>query len=206
DHYDHLDYQSIVKLNSKEAHFFVPLGVSAHLIRWGVPKEKITELNWWDEMEYQGLTIALTPARHFSGRGLFNSNTTLWGSWVILGKNTRLYFSGDSGYGPHFQEIGEKYGPFDITLIDGGQYDRRWPDVHNTPEQSVQANLDLKGKNMMLMHWGAFTLANHGWKEPIERALKEAKKEAVNLIAPKIGETGTLDSDLNTPLSFWWRF
>lgn len=206
DHYDHLDYQSIVKLKSKVTHFFVPLGVSADLIRWGVPKEKITELNWWDEMAYQGLTAALTPARHFSGRGIFNSNTTLWGGWVILGKNTRLYTSGDGGYGPHFKEIGEKYGPFDITLIDGGQYDRGWPDVHNTPEQSVQANLDLKGKNMMLMHWGAFTLANHGWNEPLERAIKEAKKTKVNLIAPQIGETVLLDSDLYIPPSSWWDF
>ena len=206
DHYDHLDYQSIVKLESKVSHFFVPLGVSNHLIRWGVPKEKITELNWWNEMEYQGLTIALTPSRHFSGRGLFNSDTTLWGGWVILGKNMRLYTSGDGGYGPHFKEIGKKYGPFDITLIEGGQYDQRWADIHMKPEQSVQANLDVNGKNMMLMHWGSFTLAYHGWKEPIESALKEAKKLDVNLIAPKIGETVLLDSELHIPPSSWWNY
>jgi L-ascorbate metabolism protein UlaG (beta-lactamase superfamily) len=206
DHYDHLDYQSIVKLKNKVSHFFVPLGVSAHLIRWGVPKEKITELNWREETEYQGLTVASTPARHFSGRGLFDRDKTLWGGWVIRGKNTRLYTSGDGGYGPHFKEIGEKYGPFDITLIEGAQYDRRWPDIHMTPEESIQANLDVKGKNMMLMHWGAFTLANHGWKEPIERALKEAKKEGVNLICPKIGETVRLNSDLQLPFSSWWNF
>jgi L-ascorbate metabolism protein UlaG (beta-lactamase superfamily) len=206
DHYDHLDYQSIVKLKNKVSHFFVPLGVSAHLIKWGVPKEKITELNWWDEMEYQGITISLTPSRHFSGRGIFNSNTTLWGGWVILGKNTRLYTSGDGGYGPHFKEIGDKYGPFDITLIEGGQYDRHWSDIHMMPEQSVQANLDVNGKNMMLMHWAAFTLAFHGWNEPIERAIKEAEKQQVNLIAPKIGETVLLDSDLSIPPSSWWKF
>lgn len=206
DHYDHLDYQSIVKLKDKVSHFFVPLGVTAHLIRWGVPKEKITELNWWDEMEYQGITISLTPSRHFARRGIFNSDTTLWGGWVILGKNTRLYTSGDGGYGPHFNEIGNKYGPFNIALIEGAQYDRRWPDMHMTPEQSVQANLDVKGKNMMLMHWGAFTLAFHGWKEPIERALKEAKKEEINLIGPKIGETVLLDLDLHIPPSLWWDF
>ena len=206
DHYDHLDYQSIVKLKSKVSHFFVPLGVSAHLIRWGIPKEKITELNWWEETKYQGLTVALTPARHFSGRDPFNIDTTLWGGWVILGKNTRLFTSGDGGYGTHFKEIGKKYGPFDITLIEGGQYDRRWSDIHMTPEQSVQANLDVNGKTMMLMHWGAFTLANHGWKEPIERALKEAKKRDVNIIAPKIGETVLLDSDLHMPPTSWWDF
>lgn len=206
DHYDHLDYQSIIKLKSKVSHFFVPLGVSAHLIRWGIPKENITELNWWEETKYQGLSIALTPARHFSGREPFNIDSTLWGGWVILGKNTRLFTSGDGGYDPHFKEVGEKYGPFDITLIEGGQYDRRWSNIHMIPEQSVQANLDVNGKTMMLMHWGAFTLANHGWKEPIERALKEAKKREVNIIAPEIGETVLLDSDLHTPSTSWWDF
>ncbi len=206
DHYDHLDYESIVKLKSKVAHFFVPFGVNSHLIRWGIPKEKITELNWWDKIKYQGLTIVLTPSKHFSGRGILNRNTTLWGGWLINGKNTCLYTSGDGGYGSHFKEIGDKYGPLDITLIEGGQYDRRWSGIHMTPEQSVKANIDLVGKNMMLMHWGAFTLAFHGWKEPIERVLKEAKKSEVNLIAPKIGETVILDSDINVPFSAWWNF
>lgn len=206
DHYDHLDYQSIIRLKSKVSHFFVPLGVSVHLIRWGVQKENITELNWWGERSYQGLSVALTPSRHFSGRGLFNRNSTLWGGWIILGKNTSLYYSGDGGYGPHFKEIGNKYGPFDITLIEGAQYDRRWANSHMIPEQSVQANLDVSGKNMMLMHWGAFRLANHGWKEPIERALKESVKAGVNLIAPKIGETVILDSELKTSTSSWWDF
>lgn len=205
DHYDHLDYQSIIKLKDKVSHFFVPLGVGSHLIRWGVPKEKIAEFNWWEERDYEGLTIALTPSRHFSGRALFNSNSTLWGGWVILGKNTRLYTSGDGGYGPHFKEIGKKYGPLDMTLIEGGQYDKRWADVHMVPEESVQANLDVKGKNMMLMHWAAFTLANHDWREPIERALKEIKKTDINLVTPEIGETVTFDSDLNNTHSSWWE-
>lgn len=204
DHYDHLDYQSIVKLNNKTSHFFVPLGVSAHLVRWGIPKERITELNWWEETEYQGLTVALTPARHFSGRDPFNINATLWGGWVILGNKTRIYTSGDGGYGPHFKDIGNKYGPFDITLIEGAQYDRNWPDIHMVPEQSVQANQDVKGKTMMLMHWGSFTLANHAWNEPIERALEEANKREVNIIAPKVGETVLLDSDLQMPPTLWW--
>lgn len=206
DHYDHLDYQSIVKLNSKVSHFFVPLGVGAHLVRWGIPEEKITELNWWEETEYKGLTVALAPARHFSGRDPFNIDTTLWGGWVILGNNTRLYTSGDTGYGTHFKEIGKEYGPFDITLIEGAQYDPSWSDIHMVPEQSVQANLDVNGKTMMLMHWGAFTLANHGWNEPIERALKEAKIREVNIIAPEIGETVLLDSGLKMPPTPWWDF
>jgi L-ascorbate metabolism protein UlaG (beta-lactamase superfamily) len=206
DHYDHLDYRSIVKLNSKVSHFFVPLGCSAHLIRWGIPEEKITELNWWEETEYQGLTVALTPSRHSSGRNPFNIDTTLWGGWVILGNRTRIYTSGDSGYGPHFKQIGDKYGPFDITLIEGAQYDRNWPDLHMVPEQAIQANLDVGGKTMMLMHWGAFTLANHSWKEPIERALEEANEREVNIIAPQIGETVLLDSDLQMPPTLWWNF
>ena len=206
DHYDHLDFKSIVKLNNKVSHFFVPLGVSSHLIVWGVPKEKITELNWWDETNFQGLTFVLTPAKHFSGRGILNRNTTLWGGWAILGKHRRFYNSGDGGYDKHFKEIGKKYGPFDITLMEGAQYDRRWFWVHMRPEEAVQAHLDVNGKNMMLMHWGAFTLAFHGWKEPIERALKEAKKSDINLIAPKIGETVLLDSDLNDHFSSWWNF
>jgi L-ascorbate metabolism protein UlaG (beta-lactamase superfamily) len=206
DHYDHLDYKSIVKLETKVAHFFVPLGVGNHLIRWGVPKDKITELNWFKETEYQGLTLALTPSRHFSGRSLFNSDSTLWGGWAILGNNTHLYYSGDGGYGPHFKEIGEKYGPFDITLIEGAQYDKRWSGVHMTPEQAVQANVDLKGKNMMLMHWSAFTLAFHGWKEPVERAIKEAEKKKVNLIAPEIGETVPIDLELHRPILEWWNY
>ncbi|MDV3427065.1 MAG: MBL fold metallo-hydrolase [Bacillota bacterium] len=206
DHYDHLDYQSIIKLKSKVKHFFVPLGISADSIRWGVPKEKITELNWWNEMNYKGLTVALAPSLHYSGRNPFKGNSTLWGGWVILGKNTRLYYSGDGGYGNHFKEIEKKYGPFDITLLDGGQYDRLWDWVHMTPEEAVQANLDVNGKNMVLAHWGAFSLAFHGWNEPIKRAVKAAKEKDVNLIAPKIGQTVQLDSDLHIPVSTWWNF
>jgi L-ascorbate metabolism protein UlaG (beta-lactamase superfamily) len=204
DHYDHLDYQSIVKLRDRVAHFFVPLGVSAHLLRWGVPAEKITELNWWQEVEYEGLTLVLTPAKHFSGRKLSTRNSTLWGGWVLIGQNTRLYTSGDGSYAAHFKEIGKKYGPFDITLIEGAQYDKRWPNSHMTPEQAVQANIDVNGKKMMLMHWGAFTLASHGWLDPIERALKEAKNKNVDLIVPKIGETVFLNPELDL-MDLWWE-
>ncbi|WP_134699585.1 MBL fold metallo-hydrolase [Ammoniphilus sp. YIM 78166] len=203
DHYDHLDYLSIQKLKSKVGQFFVPHGVSAHLIRWGVEQEKIIELNWWDETKFQGLTIALTPSKHFSGRGMFNRDTTLWGGWVILGQQTRFYISGDGGYDGHFKEIGSIYGPFDITLMEGGQYDDRWSWVHMTPEEAVQAHLDVNGKNMMLVHWGAFTLAFHGWTDPIQRALIEAQNRAVNLIVPQIGETVPLNRDF-APVSPWW--
>ncbi|MBY0121747.1 MBL fold metallo-hydrolase [Bacillus sp. S/N-304-OC-R1] len=206
DHYDHLDYSSITMLKNKTAHFFVPLGVSNHLIRWGIPKEKITELNWWDETDFEGLKVVFTPSRHFSGRGIFNRNTTLWGGWVILGKKTRFYTSGDGGYGQHFKTIVDKYGPFDMALIEGGQYDRRWPMIHMTPEKAIQANEDIKGKSMMLIHWGAYTLANHGWTEPIERAICAATKADNNLIVPQIGETVSLEEgEFATAILPWWH-
>lgn len=205
DHYDHLDYQSIKRLKSKVAHFLVPYGVGNHLVRWGVEEDKITELNWWDEKEFQGLTIALAPAKHFSGRGILNQNSTLWGGWVIIGNQSRFYTSGDGGYDAHFKEIGNKYGPFDIALIEGGQYDSRWPDSHMQPEESVQASIDLKSENMMLMHWGAFTLARHSWSDPIERAVKEAEAKEVKLLTPKIGDTLQLNESLSIPVSGWWE-
>lgn len=205
DHYDHLDYPSIRKLKDKVGHFFVPCGVSAHLRRWGVAGEAITELNWWEEAEFRGLTIALTPSQHFSGRGPFNRDTTLWGGWVILGERTRFYTSGDGGYGDHFRLIGEKYGPFDMALIEGGQYDRRWPSVHMTPEEAVKAHVDVKGKSMMLIHWGAFTLAYHGWTEPIERAIAEAARANVNLVAPRIGEVLPLNGERTAAHTAWWK-
>lgn len=205
DHYDHLDYPSILALKDKVEHYFVPLGVDAHLTAWGVETERITAMNWWEEREWKGLTIASVPAQHYSGRGLFDRNRTLWSGWVILGEEMRLYTSGDTSYGPHFKEIGEVYGPFDLTLMEGGQYDERWSYSHMFPEESVQAHLDVQGKTMMLMHWGAFTLAYHGWSEPIERALVAAEELDVDLIAPKIGETLLLD-DVAMPVSEWWDF
>lgn len=204
DHYDHLDYPSILRLKDRVSHFFVPIGVGAHLQRWGVATEKITELNWWDEIEWKGLKIAAVPSQHFSGRGMFNRDSTLWMGWVILGKKQRLYTSGDGGYGPHFKEIGEKYGPFDLTLIEGGQYDKRWESIHMKPEDSIQAHLDVRGKNMMLIHWGAFTLAYHSWTDPVERAVRTAKEKDVSLIAPKIGETVLLNGTIPTPVP-WWK-
>ena len=204
DHYDHLDYGSIRALESKVGHFFVPLGVGVHLSRWGIDSARITELGWWEEVPFHGLTLALTPSRHFSGRGLFNRNSTLWGGWVVIGERTRFYTSGDGGYGSHFKEIGEAYGPFDLTLIEGGQYDTRWETSHMTPEQSVQAHLDVRGDKMMLVHWAAFTLAFHSWTDPIERASKEAVRQGVELVTPQIGETLSLEAlDSHAPVRWW---
>lgn len=205
DHYDHLDYESIKALESKVAHFFVPLGVSAHLESWGVDHERITELNWWDETQLDGLTLALTPSKHFSGRGLFNRNSTLWGGWVVLSEDARFYTSGDGGYDSHFKEIGEAYGPFDIALMEGGQYNERWESSHMTPEQAVQAHLDVQGETMMLVHWAAFTLAFHSWTDPVERALPEAERLGAHLITPKIGETLALDKVGSYASERWWE-
>jgi L-ascorbate metabolism protein UlaG (beta-lactamase superfamily) len=204
DHYDHLDYPSIIRLKDKVGLFFVPLGVAAHLTKWGVKEDRITECNWWDEAQCDGLTIASVPSQHFSGRGLFNRNSTLWTGWVILGENQRIYTSGDGGYGPHFKQIGEKYGPFDLTLMEGGQYDKRWSAIHMMPEESVQAHLDVRGKNMMLIHWGAFTLAYHSWTDPVDRAITAAGQKEVKLIAPNIGETVVLNGRF-PKLSSWWK-
>ncbi|WP_242928286.1 MBL fold metallo-hydrolase [Pontibacter vulgaris] len=203
DHYDHLDYGSIKKLNEKTGHFYVALGVGAHLERWGVPAEKITEMDWWQETTFQGLTFAATPSRHFSGRGFSDRMKTLWMSWVIIGKEDRIFFSGDSGYFNGFAEIGDKYGPFDITLMECGQYNELWPNIHMMPEQTVQAHLDLKGKLLMPIHWGAFALAMHTWTDPIERVSKEAAKLQVPMATPLIGESLVLGK--KAPGKVWWR-
>jgi L-ascorbate metabolism protein UlaG (beta-lactamase superfamily) len=203
DHYDHLDYGSIRKLAEKTTHFYVALGVGAHLQRWGVPANKITEMDWWQETTFQGLTFVATPARHFSGRGLTDRMKTLWTSWVIKGTTDNIFFSGDSGYFDGFKEIGDKYGPFDITLMEDGQYNKLWPDIHMMPEQSVQAHIDLKGKLLLPIHWGTFALAMHPWTEPIERITQEAKKRNVQITTPHIGEPVILHHKV--PQTKWWK-
>lgn len=204
DHYDHLDYASVQKLANKTKMFFVPLGLAAHLQKWGVSKEQITELDWWDERVYEGVTLSCTPSRHFSGRTLTDRFATLWCSWVIRTDKTSIFFSGDTGYGPHFKQIGDKYGPFDLTLLECGQYDPHWSTIHMTPEQTVQAHLDLRGKRMIPMHWGAFVLAFHAWTDPVERVLTAGKKVGATIITSKIGETVAFKSK-NFPTTAWWK-
>ena len=204
DHYDHLDYPTIIKLKDKTDHFFVPLGVGAHLLAWDIPAEKITELNWWDESTYQGFTFACTPSQHFSGRGILDRAATLWASWVIKTPEHNIYFSGDGGYGPHFTEIGERYGPFDFAMMECGQYNKRWAPIHMTPEQTVQASIDVKTRLMMPIHWGAFTLALHDWDDPIKRVTAEANRLNVPIATPRIGEAIRLDQP-GYPQSDWWK-
>ncbi|MEM7367747.1 MAG: MBL fold metallo-hydrolase [Bacteroidota bacterium] len=203
DHYDHLDYPTILQIQDDVGHFFTALGVGSHLKSWGVPEEKITELDWWESAELDNLTFTATPNRHFSGRGLTDRNKTQWASWVLTGEHNNLFFSGDGGYAGHFKEIGEAYGPFDLTMIECGQYNEKWSEIHMMPEQSVQAHLDLKGTLMMPIHWGAFNLAIHSWTDPVLRAKAEAEKHDVSITHPYIGERFRLGDPV--PVVDWWE-
>jgi L-ascorbate metabolism protein UlaG (beta-lactamase superfamily) len=203
DHYDHLDYESIIKLKTKVGHFYTPLGVGGHLKRWGISELKITELDWWESAEVGKLTFVAAPARHFSGRGLSDRNKTQWASWIIMGSSEKIYFSGDSGYGPHFKEIGEKYGPFDFAMMECGQYNEKWKAIHMMPEQTVQASIDLQAKKMMPIHWSAFNLSLHSWTDPVERASAAAKLHNVDMVTPMIGQT-FCPGDFHNSNS-WWK-
>ena len=202
DHYDHLDKATILSLLGKTGQFCVPLGVAAILEGWGVPKAKIVELDWWDERSVNGMMLVATPARHFSGRGLFDRFSTLWCSWTLIGKTGRIFFSGDTGMTPEFTDIGNTYGPFDVTFIKIGAFNDNWPDVHLDPEQALKAHRDLGGRAFVPIHWGTFDLGLHSWYEPIERLVKTAEAENVKIITPKIGEVVDGENYENT---FWWR-
>ncbi|RKS53657.1 L-ascorbate metabolism protein UlaG (beta-lactamase superfamily) [Gillisia mitskevichiae] len=203
DHYDHLDYGSIKKLKDRVAHFYVPLGVGAHLISWGVQENKITEMDWWESISFSGIQLTATPSRHFSGRGITDRFSTQWSSWVIKGQKDNIYFSGDSGYESHFKEIGDKFGPFDLAIMECGQYDAQWPLIHMMPEETVQATLDVKAEILLPIHWGAFKLGLHSWTDPIERITAEASSKNVNIATPIIGEAVTVGKPI--PTSKWWK-
>lgn len=202
DHYDHLDKASIKALNSKVSQFIVPLKVGDYLIKWGVAQQKITELAWWESHSAADINFSLTPTQHFSGRGLFERDTTLWGSWVINSKSANVFFSGDSGYFSGFKQIGEKYGPFDFTMIETGAYNPLWSEIHMFPEQSVQAHLDVRGKVMMPIHNSTFDLALHDWNEPMERVLKESLERGVTMVSPQMGERLKVHTPI--PITQWW--
>jgi L-ascorbate metabolism protein UlaG (beta-lactamase superfamily) len=203
DHFDHLDYDAIRELADKVTHFVTPLGVGDTLVQWGVPAEKVRQLNWWESTDVDGLQLVATPAKHFSGRGLTDGNRTLWASWVILDDDLRVFFSGDSGYFDGFKEIGKRYGPFDLTMIETGAYDKDWPDVHMQPEESMQAHLDLRGKNLMPIHNGTFDLALHVWQDPFERIVALAEQQGVPVSTPLMGEQLSLSKP--QPGQQWWR-
>ncbi len=203
DHYDHLDKDSIQLLDGKVKRFLAPLKVGQRIIEWGISADKVVEMDWWDEYSYEGIKFVATPSQHFSGRSLFDRDTTLWASWVIQTDKRNIFFSGDSGYFKGFKEIGETYGPFDITMVETGAYNTLWSDIHMMPESSIQAHIDLKGKHMIPIHNGTFDLSLHDWYEPFERALALAERHGVSLITPKFGQEIMLD---NIPVTaLWWR-
>ena len=205
DHYDHLDKDAVVELAKTGVSFYVPLGVGAHLDKWGIDKSQIIEFDWWDthSIKIGTVEIIATPGRHFSGRGLFSArNSTLWVSWVIKTPNHSIFFSGDTGPFSGFKEIGEKYGPFVLTFMKIAAYGDQWPDIHLTPEQAVDAHKMLNGKLFMPIHWGTFNLAFHAWYEPPERLVKAVQKNGVKLIIPRPGQIVQLSDP--PPLDKWW--
>ena len=203
DHYDHLDIDTILALaRSQWAPFVVPLGVGAHLRDWGIPDERIVELDWNEHAQIDELRLICTPARHFSGRFL-NRNGTLWASWAIIGPAHRAYFGGDTGYTKSFAEIGADHGPFDVTLMPVGAYNKVWPDIHMNPEEAVQAHVDVNGGLLVPIHWCTFRLAPHPWAQPIERLLDAADAAHVSVAVPKPGER--VDPAATAQIEHWWR-
>ena len=205
DHYDHLDMDSVKELAdlSPETRFVVPLGVGAHLEKWGIAAERIDELDWHEDTKVAGVRLVATPAQHFSGRGL-SRDGTLWASWVLEGETGKVFYSGDTGYFIGFAQIGERYGPFDLALVQVGAYDDGWPTIHMTPEHGVEAALDVGAEVMVPVHWGTFNLAFHPWSEPIERVLIEAERRGVSVVVPRPGERIDVSALPSEP-TYWWR-
>lgn len=207
DHYDHLDMPTIRELAGTDTVFAVPLGVGAHLERWGVSTDRLRELDWQESTRVGGLTLTATPARHFCGRGLRNTQHTLWASWVVAGERHRIYHSGDTGYFEGFRDIGAAHGPFDATMIQVGAYSEFWPDIHMTPEEGVRSHLDLQGGDpggvLMPIHWGTFNLAPHPWAEPGEWMTDAAAAVGQAVAFPRPGAPFEPGGDL--PTDPWWR-
>lgn len=203
DHYDHLDYKSIVALVPKTRMFYLPLGVGEHLEWWNVSREKIVELDWWQEAPMgRTLRFVATPARHFSGRGLRDGDKTLWASWSIIGRRHRVFFSGDTGMDPDLGAIGDRYGPFDATVIKSGAYGETWPEIHLNPEEAVALHRMVRGAVMLPVHWGTFKLSYHGWAEPAERVRAAAEEAGIGIVIPIPGES--VIPDAPGPVNRWW--
>ena len=203
DHWDHLDHPTVAALNSKVKQVICPLGVGAYFEYWGYPKNKIHEGDWYDRMELEkDVVVHVLPARHYSGR-LFKENKTLWAAFALETLHRKIFYSGDSGYGPHFSKIGKRFKGFDLVLLDCGQYDSRWAYIHMTPEEASRAAGDLGARAFIPAHVGRFSIANHPWDEPFKRLVKASPDKSYQLLTPKIGEPMILDG--NSPrFSSWW--
>lgn len=202
DHYDHLDVPTIAHLAQKAERYFVPLGVKARLVEMGVPAERVQEFDWWQAATHAGVKLTATPAQHFSGRTLSDRNSTLWASWALESGGQRIFYSGDSGYFAGFKQIGERFDGFDLALMENGAYDTYWPGVHMTPEQSVQAFIDLRGKQLYSVHNSTFDLAFHTWQDPLNRIADLAAAKGIELATPEIGEVLTVGQPRSNKR--WW--
>ena len=202
DHYDHLDHRTVKAIKGWRTTFVVPLGLGAHLAAWGVPESRIVDLDWWERTRMGTLEVVATPSRHASGRTLLDKDATLWAGFALLGPAHRAFYSGDTGLFPAMREIGEKLGPFDVTMIEVGQYHSAWPDWHIGPEQAVQAHQMLRGRVLIPVHWGLFSLAAHGWTEPIERVLAAARASNQLVLVPRPGES--VEPGAPPALERWW--
>ncbi len=206
DHYDHLDYPTIRALKDVDTTWFAPLGVGAHLVYWGVPESRIVTVDWGDQKQLQKagrtLTVHCTASRHASGRQVLDQNATLWAGYALVGDTHRVFYSGDTGLFPGMKDIGAQLGPFDLTLVEVGAYNPAWPDWHLGPEQAVEAHTWLRGQAMLPIHWGLFNLASHGWTEPIERTLAEARRRGVRVLTPPPG--GSVEPTRATKQPRWW--
>jgi L-ascorbate metabolism protein UlaG (beta-lactamase superfamily) len=202
DHFDHLDEGLVRALAARRLRWVTPLGVGRWLRKWGVPPADVTELDWWRSTGVASVTLTATPARHFSGRGPGSTDRSLWSGWAIVGLEKRVYYAGDTAMQPEFAEIGQRLGPFDLTMIEAGAYDALWPDVHLGPEQAVHAHRLVRGDVMLPVHWGLFDLALHGWTEPIERVLAAAELDGVRVAVPRPG--GFAEPAALAPVDRWW--
>jgi len=203
DHYDHLDYKTVKALIPKVKRVITGLGVGAHLEHWGYDSSIITERDWHDHVVLEhGFEVTYTPSRHFSGRGL-KRNGTLWTSFVLKTPGSKIYLGGDSGYDDHFAAIGAQHGPFDLAILEDGQYNEYWKYIHMMPEEVVTAAIELKAKKLFPVHWSKFSLSLHGWDEPINRVVKEARLRSMPLMHPMIGQAIWLNAD--TEHKEWWK-
>lgn len=204
DHWDHLDYPTVIALKPKIKRIVCGLGVGAHFIRWGFSPKQILERDWDETLEFEpGMKIHVLPARHFSGRGIAR-NKALWVSFLVETEKAKIYLGGDSGYDSHFKKIGEKFGPIDLAILDNGQYDESWRYIHMLPEEILVAAQDLHAVRVLPVHSGKFVLGNHPWDEPLEKIVQNNQELGLNILTPKIGEKVDL-KDSNQEFTRWWR-